>query len=103
MTFGTNSRLVEGITISDKHAMSIMARWYLENIYPLLPEALDGFTDSEEDKISGFGFWMFNPEHNFIQLTNWQYTRAVEFWELRVSRAMEDIRLGATFNSVMVY
>ena len=101
MTFGTNSTMCEGTTITDKMAMTIITRWYLENIYPLLHETLDGFSDSEEDKIAGFVFWMFHPEHKFIELTNWSRCRREDLWELRVGLARSRIKKGESFNSVM--
>ena len=101
MTFGTNGTMIEGITITDNMAMSIIARWYLENVYPLLQEALDGFSNSEEDKIAGFGFWMFHPKHKFIELTNWSRSLREDLWELRVGLAQAKIKKGESFNSVM--
>ncbi len=101
LLLGGNCDWSSGSPLSDSETMVIMATWYLDNVYPLLHEVLDSFTNSEDDKINGFEFWMFYRKDTFIQLTGWWLTRYKDEWEYRVFHAKKQIAAGATFKSAI--
>lgn len=83
----------EGITITDDYAMQIMAKWYLENVYPELVNGLS-LPKTEEGKWMGFNFWIFDDKHDNIVLKNWQLTRIIDRWDRRVNIVGEKIHVG---------
>ncbi len=89
MVFGEG----DGIVITDDQTMEIMARWYLENVYPELVKGLK-LPETEEGKWMGFNFWVFDDKHQNILLKNWQLTRIIDRWDRRVYLVGEKICVG---------
>ena len=87
--------------LSSLDTMSIMAGWYLENIFPLLHKLQSDFTGTSKNKMDGFGWWMFHPQYDFIQITGWKVARFVDNWHGRMRNLSEKIEAGEKFETVM--
>lgn len=96
VAFGSDGRLSEGVELSQSKKMQIMAAWYLENIHPVLVAEME-LPDTDDGKMNGFAFWIFDNKHQNIVLTGWTLTRITDNWGDQIRGVGGKVNAGETF------
>tara|TARA_B110000858_G_C17764695_1_gene456360 strand:+ start:349 stop:849 length:501 start_codon:yes stop_codon:yes gene_type:complete len=96
VAFGSDGRLSEGVELSQSKKMQIMAAWYLENIHPVLVAEME-LPDTDDGKMNGFAFWIFDNKHQNIVLTGWTVARITDNWGVQIQGVGGKVEAGETF------
>lgn len=96
VAFGSGGRLSEGVELSTSKIMQIMASWYLENIYSVLVAEMK-LPDTDDGKMNGFAFWIFDKKHESIVLTGWELAKIKNNWGTQIREVGRKVDAGETF------